>query len=360
MSEDIKAGDKIAIESTAPARLSTVTCILKNPDDRVAVTQKLYDDGTHGDRRRGDGIWSNDQIYLLSATDQAGLWKVQLDGATATGETLKTDVRLIVHPAPPTNQSGHPHLFFAAADRQKLIERSQDPKLASLWANLLTTAKNTRATGELAHGGAVFELLDSEYLLPSLLGYFDVLNRARSRIAHNAFEAYITDSAEAKTAAKSAMLDVARWRRWQPPWFNAHGQHTYYPAGLLAADVALGYDLLYDDLSETERAQIRNALIEKSIIPTYKEYVLDNRVMANTSNWIAHTVGGALIAAASIARDDAKLGFNFTSRTKSSRSMCTGCCLSSKTTWRRVIWRTVVTAKESVITSLTWKLWARP
>ena len=298
-----KAGDKIAIESTAPARLSTVTCILKNPDDRVAVTQKLYDDGTHGDRRRGDGIWSNDQIYLLSATDKAGLWKVQLDGATATGETLKTDVRLIVHPAPPPNQSGHPHLFFAAADRQKLIKRSQDPKLASLWANLLTTAKNSRATGELAHGGAVFELLDSEYLLPSLLGYFDVLNRARSRIAHNAFEAYITDSAEAKTAAKSAMLDVARWGRWQPPWFNAHGQHTYYPAGLLAADVALGYDLLYDDLSEPERAQIRNALIEKSIIPTYKEYVLDNRVMANTSNWLAHTVGGALIAAASIARE---------------------------------------------------------
>ncbi|HEU4479180.1 MAG TPA: heparinase II/III family protein, partial [Pyrinomonadaceae bacterium] len=298
-----RAGDKVAIESTAPSRLSTVTCTIKNPDDRIAVTQKLFDDGTHGDRHRGDGIWSNDQIYLLSATDKAGLWKVRLEGTTATGETLKTDVRLIVHPAAPMNKSDHPHLFFAAADREKLIKRSQDPKLASLWASLLTTAKNSRATGELAHGGAVFELLDSEYLLPSLLGYFDVLNRARSRIAHNAFEAYLTDSAEARAAAKSAMLEVARWRRWQPPWFNAHGQHTYYPAGLLAADLALGYDLLYDDLSEIERAQIRNALIEKSIIPTYKEYVLDNRVMANTSNWLAHTVGGALIAAASVAGD---------------------------------------------------------
>ncbi|HET9788471.1 MAG TPA: heparinase II/III family protein, partial [Pyrinomonadaceae bacterium] len=128
-------------------------------------------------------------------------------------------------------------------------------------------------------------------------------NRARSRIAHNAFEAYVTGNEEARAAAKAAMLDVAKWQRWQPPWFNAHGQHTYYPAGLLAADVALGYDLLYDDLTETERAQIRRALIEKSIIPTYKEYVVDNRVMVNTSNWIAHTVGGALIAAASIAGD---------------------------------------------------------
>lgn len=298
-----QAGDKIAIESTLPARLTSVTCELRTPDDRVVSTQRLYDDGTHGDRRGADLIWSNSQIYSLTAADQAGLWKVQLEGVTAAGETLRTVIRLIVHPTPRPISNRHPVLFFGPEDRQKLINRSKDPKLASLWTNLLTTAKNSRATGELAHGGAVFEQLDSEYLLPSLLAYFDVLNRARSRIAHNAFETYITGSPEARLAAKSAMLDVAKWNRWQPPWFNAQGQHTYYPAGLLAADVALGYDLLYDDLTETERLQIRNALITKSIIPTYNEYVLDNRVMTNTSNWIAHTVGGALIAAASIARD---------------------------------------------------------
>jgi hypothetical protein len=298
-----RATDEIAFETTAPARLTRVNCTLRLPDGRISAAEKLYDDGTHGDRRSADGIWSNRNVYSLSAGDQTGLWSAQLDGSTAAGETISTVVRLLVHPGTLETGSRHPRLFFAAADRQKLIERSRDPKLAGLWANLQTTAKNSRATGELARGGEVFELLDSEYLLPSLLGYFDVLNRARSRIAHNAFEAYITDSAEARAAAKSAMLDVANWKRWQPPWFNAHGQHTYYPAGLLAADVALGYDLLYNDFTETERAQIRKGLLEKSIIPTYKEYVLDNRVMVNTSNWIAHTVGGALIAAASIADD---------------------------------------------------------
>ena len=298
-----RAADKVAVETTAPARLTRVNCTLNTPDGRIATTQKLYDDGTHGDRRSADGIWSNNDVYSIRVDDQTGLWKAQLDGSTAGGETVSTVLRLIVHPETLPTNGGHPRLFFNAADRQKLIDRSREPKLASLWAHVQTTAKNTRATGELAHGGAVFELLDSEYLLPSLLAYFDVLNRARSRIAHNAFEAYVTDSAEARAAAKSAMLDVANWKRWQPPWFNAHGQHTYYPAGLLAADVALGYDLLYNDLTETERAQIRRALIEKSIIPTYKEYVVDNRVMVNTSNWIAHTVGGALIAAASIAGD---------------------------------------------------------
>ena len=354
-----RAGDKLAFETTAPARLTGVNCTLKSSDGSVAITEKLYDDGTHGDRRGADGIWSNSDVYSLSAADQAGLWTAQLDGSTVGGETVSTVVRLMVHPSTSAGKGGHPRLFFGAADRQKLIERSRDPKLASLWAHLQTTAKNTRATGELAHGGKVFELLDSEYLLPSLLGYFDVLNRARSRIAYNAFEAYITDNAEARAAAKSAMLDVANWKRWQPPWFNAHGQHTYYPAGLLAADVALGYDLLYNDLTEAERAQIRQALIEKSIIPTYKEYVVDNRVMANTSNWIAHTVGGALIAAASIAGDVQASESTLRFKREVRDPISTDCCSSLKTTWRRVFWLTGATVKGSVITSLIRRLLGR-
>ena len=197
----------------------------------------------------------------------------------------------------------HPRLNFSASDRAGMVERTRHPQLVKLWAHLQTAAKNTRATGDLAHGGEVFEMLDQDYLLPSLLGYFGAMNQARARIAHNALVAYLNEDAEARQAAISAMLDVARWRRWEPPWFTAHGQHTYYPAGQLAAEVAFGYDLLYDKLTESERALIRRALVEKSIIPTFKEYVADNRVMANTSNWIAHTVGGALIAAAAIAGD---------------------------------------------------------
>ncbi len=298
-----RAGESINLEASAPARMSQVHCVLETQDGRAIQSEKLYDDGTHGDKSAGDGIWSNNAVYSLRASDPPGVWHAQLRGVTGEGRQVNTSVRLIVRSP---RAASHPKLFFEASDRPKLIERSRDPKLSKLWDYLQTTAKSTRASGDLAHGGKVFELLDSEYLLPSLLAYFDVLNRARSRIAHNAFEAYITGNLEARTAAKAAMLDVARWKHWEPPWFRAHGQHTYYPAGLLAADVALGYDLLYDDLSETERVLIRRALIEKSIIPTFKEYVADNRLMTNTSNWLAHTVGGALIAAASIANDVAE------------------------------------------------------
>lgn len=297
-----RGGDTISISAASPARLNRARGLLISPDGKTTIAeQQLYDDGTHGDERAGDSVWSNSSLYTLRSQNTGGVWVIQLNGLTMEGREINTRVRFIVHP----ERSGgrHPRLYFDASDREALIARTRNPKLTALWEHLLTAAKNARNTGEVAHGGKVFEMLDSEYLLPSLLAYFDVLNRARTRIAHNAFEAYLTGSREARDAAKSALLDAARWKRWAPPWFEAHGQHTYYPAGLLAAEAALGYDLLYDDLTSQERILVRRAIIEKSIIPTFKEYVLDNRVMANTSNWIAHTVGGALIAATAIADD---------------------------------------------------------
>ena len=105
------AYDKIAFETTAPAQLTSVNATLKTPDDRAAATQKLYDDGTHGDRVRADGVWSNSDVYSFSSSDPIGLWKVQLDGSSASGETVSTIVRFLVHSAVTAGTSNHPHLF---------------------------------------------------------------------------------------------------------------------------------------------------------------------------------------------------------------------------------------------------------
>ena len=293
------AGDTIRIEAASPAKLTRAECSLRGPDGKVVTTAKLYDDGTHGDKTKGDGVWTNADIYRVGGQDD-GLLNADLSGTLANGKIVESELRLLVYPS---RQASHPRLYFDTNDKEKLVARMNDPKLAKVWEYVKTTAENTRKTGDVANGGDTFELLDKNYLLPSLLGYFDVLSRARLRISHNAFTGYLTNDATAKAAAKKALLDVSRWGRWEPPWFTAHGQHTYYPAGQLAVDVALGYDLLYDDMTATERSQVRRAIVERSIIPTYKEYFLDNRAMANTSNWIAHTVGGALIAASAIAGD---------------------------------------------------------
>jgi len=294
-----RARETIAIHAVAPVRLVSADCSLKDPDGRTIAVQPLYDDGTHGDERAGDGVWSNDAIYTLRDTDATGVWVAHLRGTTGDGRSLITPVRFIVRSS---GVLGHPRLFFSAADRDALIARTRHAKAASVWAKLQAEARRARETDPTS--GSAFARLDAEHLLPTLPSYFEILGRARRRIASNALDAYVTGDPEARAAAKSALLEVARWERWAPPWFEAHGQHTYYPAGELAVDVAFGYDLLYDDLSESERTVVRRALLGQAIIPTYKEYVRDNRLMAGTSNWLAHTVGGALVAVAAVVGDD--------------------------------------------------------
>jgi len=298
--KSFSTGDSISIAAAAPAHLKSVTCGLETQEGNDIATEALFDDGTHGDEKAGDGVWSNNAVYALRADDPPGVWKINLTGLTDDRRSVKTSIRFIRRGP---NALSHPRLYFSGADKASLMARARNPKAIQLWESILADAKARRGTGDVSNGSTVFEMLDKQYLLPSLLAYFDVLNQGRLRIAYNALVAYLTNDAEARRAAKSALLDVAHWSRWEPPWFTAHGQHTYYPAGQLAADAAFGYDLLYDDLTEVERSLIRAALLRNSIIPSYKEYVLDNRVMANTSNWIAHTVGGALIAASAIAGD---------------------------------------------------------
>ena len=198
-------------------------------------------------------------------------------------------------PFPPTFVSGFAllgqmfiHPYFGAQDRSVLLERSQ--------SSLRAAALSSRGGASLEQGASLFPLLDAHYLLPSLPLYFDFVTRAEHRILYNSLLYFVTGDQQARESAKSALLAVAAWPSWAPPWFAAHGQYTYYPVGELTAAAAFGYDVLYDHLSEQERHQIRRALLEFGIKNAYKEYVLDNRIMADTSNWIGHAVGGAIVA----------------------------------------------------------------
>lgn len=294
-----RAGSTIAIDAAAPVALKRVTWSLTGPAGQSLARGALHHGGA-GDRQTGDGRWSNSTAYRVGPQDPRGVWRLTLNGATADGRRIDTEVRLLVSPP---RSAPHPRLYFSSEEAEEIRGRRQHPALKQLWATLQKSAVASRDTGPIAHGGEVFARLDSQYLLPSLLGYFDVMNRARARISGNASVGFVDNDRSARDAARTALLEVSRWQTWTPPWFEAHGQHTYYPAGQMASAVALAYDLLHDDLSIQERQIVRRALLERAILPTWREYVLDNRIMADTSNWISHTVGGAIIAATAIFGD---------------------------------------------------------
>lgn len=297
----VDVGNPLRIEAAAPLPLLKADCILKNQDGKTIGVAPLFDSGTHGDRTARDGIWSNGALPKLP--ERAGVYNLLLHGVTSRGLSVTTSIRIVgLQPV----SSIHPRIYFRTADCVELAARSRGPKYAALWQQIVKRAKASRTTGDLSRGAAIFPMLDRVYLLPTLPGYFDLITKAGARIQYNALVAAVTGDSEARAEAKAALLDVMKWKSWAPPWFPAHGQPTYYPAGQFTAQVAFAYDALYNQLSPDERRLIQDALIEKGIVPAYREYALDDRVIANTSNWIAHSVAGALIAAAAIRGDGAE------------------------------------------------------
>lgn len=286
---NLDAERPLRVEAVAPVRIASAECVVKDQDGKTIGSAPLM---------ARDGIWSNE--VLLDRSHNPGIYSLLLHGRTAGGGALVTTVRMVRATSPP---AAHPRLYFSANDRKKLVERTRDRKYAALWKQIVNQADESRKTGDLARASAIFPMLDRVYLLPTLPGYFDLITKAGSRIRYNALLAYINNDTEARDAAKAALLAVMKWPSWAPPWFPANGQPTYYPAGEFTAQIAFAYDLLYNQLSPPERAAIRDGLVQKGIVPAYREYVLDDRVLSNTSNWISHSVAGSLLAAAAIAGD---------------------------------------------------------
>ncbi|HEY3836298.1 MAG TPA: heparinase II/III family protein [Bryobacteraceae bacterium] len=290
-------GETIELAAKAPVELTQASCILKDVDGRSVVTAPLKLD---------KGRWINPALYTIAGADPKGVWRAELHGTTRDGRTITTDVRLLVR----TSRADlHPRLYFGRDDHAALAARSRDPRFADLWNRIVDFSRKSRDTGDLTIAPRIFPLLDSRYLLPSLPGYFDILNRGSDRLLYNALAGYVSGDEASRTTAKSALLQISSWPAWAPPWFAAHGQSTYYPAGELTTVVALAYDLLYDELSDSQRNLVRQALIDRGIKPAFDEYVADNRISASTSNWIGHAVGGAIVATLAVLprEDDPKL-----------------------------------------------------
>ncbi|MFB3905544.1 MAG: heparinase II/III family protein [Acidobacteriota bacterium] len=290
-----QAGETMEISAGSPVLLDGVECRLINPENRAVLKKQL-------DRSGPAGVWSGHALYRFSGRDTPGRWKFRLEGITRNREKVTTEVRFLLHPSHVAG--AHPRLFFAREDRDRLVKRAADPRFAKWWEDFRKGAESWRGVSGLAKIGENLPLLDKQFLLPTLAAYFNAVGKARSVLSANAAEGYLLGNQPAVEAARSALLAVSRWPTWVPPWFNEHGQFTYYPVGQLAVDMALAYDLLYDSLTPAERASVRRALIDKAIVPAYREYVLDDRPPAQTSNWISHCVSGALVACAAIYADE--------------------------------------------------------
>ncbi len=145
------------------------------------------------------------------------------------------------------------------------------------------------------------------YASASMGGWYNTQNALARVINSEAWQYALTKNKDAAERGKSALLKLSVLPSWNHPWMEANGNHTYYPGAPAAIAAGIGYDLLYQVLSEEERKIVRKGIMDKSIKPFYRDMVELNRMPTSNSNHIGVILSGVGIAAMAVANDDPDL-----------------------------------------------------
>lgn len=287
---------------------NAVSADLISPDGQTRIKKiKFYDDGTHGDSLAGDGVWSNNSVHTIKAGDLRGQWKARFN---AEGEGAFTwDLNFIIQVAG-LNANSHPRVFFTGPQLAAKRAASEPAPAKKLLENFIYSYKPstidinalpipTSVAPESVTGGA--------YASASMGGWYDTQNALARVINNEAWEFYLTGNNEAGIKAKAALNKLCSMPSWNHPWMDANGNHTYYPGAPAAIAAAMGYDLLFQILSEQERKSIRKGIMDNSIKPFYRDMVELNRMPSSNSNHIGVILSGVGLAAMAIANDDPEL-----------------------------------------------------
>lgn len=221
-----------------------------------------------------------------------GLWRAHLAAGAA-----ESDFRfLVLGRVPP-----HPRLWLTPQRLDQLrsgeagdaLRRIIQQKAASTAAAI---AYNPKAGDNIA-------LMSPVSVFPGLRAYAALLTTYGDAIMFNALDYRLRGSQQSLDAARRALLAVAAWSTWTPPWFSAHGLHTYYQVGVFMQQCAFGYDLIADQMSASEKAQVADGFYRNAIAPAVEEYFVNDRMPLAASNHMAHAVGGAIAACVALYDD---------------------------------------------------------
>jgi hypothetical protein len=241
----------------------------------------------------GDGVVAFSDFILFASAFGTTDVLYDLDGngtvdfgdfiqfATAFGQSAGPD-RILS-----TLDTGHPRLFLKTADVDSLKQRWEtDTALKKVISDVIV-----RANKDLARSALVHELRGPRLLHVSR----DCLNRI-----YNLGVAFRwTGQPEYLDAARSNLLTVAAFPDWNPSHFLDVAEMSHA--------VGVGYDWLYDHLSEGDRNTIRQALIRHGLQPGVDAYNGEgpSKWWVNSEhNWNQVCNGGLIVGALAIAETD--------------------------------------------------------
>jgi len=226
-------------------------------------------------------------------------------------EVLST-TQLTFYIAPQDLQNKHPRLWFDGKKQTWVANRLNSERFSAVKDEVQNKAEEVRTKYPISD--IVFEMDQFPGVEPlignvprTIYPWFDRITPWRDGVYYNSIAFSLLDDKKAGEYAKKLIIKVCQFPFWTHPWFKNRGQHIYYPVGEFGIEMALGYDLVFDLLSENERQLVRDALMKNIVIPCHRGYVEDNLVSSQTSNWVAHITGGSLTSMAAIYSDDPEL-----------------------------------------------------
>ncbi len=269
---------------------------VKKPE--VIVTDLFR--GEEGSRHALRRISGNSyEVRIPSSKLGGGLWRADIGGRNGYGKIHPEPLVFLVRPkdAP----KSHPWLLLTEDDKARLKDMIRGGRPREIYEKIKKTAAALRAKHD--PGDFVYNLnaYDEVFWLPTYSGYSNTIRTLSGFARANALVYGLEGDREAGRAAVQALHKMSEWPSFVHPHILNQGQFTYWPVGLVLIDLSMAYDLVYDLLTPAERQKIASALYDKGITEVFKEYVRDNRVSSDTSNWISHVTGGGILSALAVA-----------------------------------------------------------
>ncbi|MCE5230288.1 heparinase II/III family protein [bacterium] len=292
-------GQTLAIEAESDGgALEGVTASLKTYDGKVLANNVALTGGPEK--------FSATSAYQFTK-ENLGPLTLTIEGKKSDGSVARTDFRMWnITPVP----SSHPRVMIKEADKDRVAALMRTPEWNKTLPDVIRNADGVMAglrngrpnTNPGGSGDAPpkiqSELLPTDYLFATNENIIpaNIFRRFCDRIEPAAWAYYYTGDRKYGDWAKKQMMNLIQWDTWISPWFEFQGRPFYYPAGQGTEELAVAYDLIRPLLSDTEAAQVRQAIFEKGIKKAWTEWFENNRVPFSTSNWIAHSMASPHIA----------------------------------------------------------------
>lgn len=176
----------------------------------------------------------------------------------------------------PTRALRHPYLLFNAEDIPAIRTQAQDENRYDAYLSSHEFWLNIKRRADQALDIDVSAI--EEPAVDRWPGHVRDIYATASILA---FAYIVTEEDSYAAKAKEFALHYAAWSQWAHPKTS---RKLGFATGAVVNEVALAYDMLYDVLSDDERATLRDALLEKGLKELHAGYISKDPLLTFHNN----------------------------------------------------------------------------